>query len=202
MTRRFGLVAALAAALLVPGTASAATATVTVSGSTRAFSGASPTIGLGGTVAWQTFATSVGHTTTSDKFGATAAGWDIALPIGSNTYGPVTFDRAGGFAYHCKIHTGMRGTVLVQMWAEDTTPVVGQVIVIHFAMSAAPAGFSEQIQKRKVSGTWKDFSVGNTGGTVDWKPLRAKTYQFQARLVNGGQLSTWSPILTLTVAPH
>lgn len=202
MSRRFALVAAFAAALLVPGVATATTATVTLSGGTRAFQSGSPTIDLGGSVAWQTFATTVGHTTTSDRFGGTAAGWDIALPTGTATYGPVTFDRAGGFAYHCQIHHGMRGTVLVRMWAEDTTPVVGQTIIIHFAMNAAPAGFSEQIQKHKVGGTWKDFSVGNTGATVGWKPAKARTFQFRARLVNGSQVSSWSPVLQLSVTAH
>jgi plastocyanin len=198
VSRRFALVAAFAAALLLPGTAWAASATVTVSGNTRAFSGGSPTIDLGGTVAWQTFATTVKHTTTADKF----AMWSYELPIGNSTSPSVEFDRAGGFAYHCQIHPGMRGTVLVRMWAEDTTPVIGQMITIHFAMSAAPSGYSEQIQKRKVGGTWANFSVGNTGATVTWTPKKARTFQFQARLVNGSQTSNWSPVLQLTVTAH
>jgi plastocyanin len=191
-------VAALAAALLVPGTATAATATVTVTD--NHFSNASPTLALGGTVNWQRSTGTNPHTTTSDKFGGTAAGWDMNIPAGTTPTADVTFDRAGGFAFHCKFHA-MRGTVMVQMSPSDSTPQINQTITITFALSAAPSGFSEQIQKRKLGGTWRNFSAANTGTTVTWKPAKAKTFQFRARLVNGGNMSNWSPILQLTVSP-
>lgn len=198
MSRRFALVAALAAALLVPGTVSATTSTVTVSGSIHAFTNNSPTIALGDSVQWQANATNTTHTTTADKFSM----WNFTLPAGSETTSPVVFDRAGGFAFHCAIHPSMRGTVMVQLSPDDSTPVVGQMITITFALSPAPSGFSEQIQKRKAGGTWQNLSAANTGTTVSWTAPKAKTFQFRSRLVQGGAMSSWSPILSLTVAAH
>jgi plastocyanin len=193
VSRRFALVAAVAAALLVPGAASAATATVTVSGSTNAFASNSPTLALGGTVEWQAIATTRAHTATADKFSL----FNFPLPAGSETSPSVQFDRAGGFGFHCAIHGSMRGTVNVQMSVTNSGPAVGQMVTITFAMSAAPSGFSEQIQKRKAGGTWKNFSVGNTGTSVNFTPPRAKTFQFRARLVQGGVFTSWSPILNV-----
>ena len=199
MNRRFALIAALIAALVVPGTTSAATATVGVTD--NRFTDENPTLALGGTVAWQRTSGGNPHTTTSDKFGGTAAGWDHPIPSGFVTATPeVTFDRAGGFDYHCQFH-GMDGTVMVRLSPSDTTPNVGQQITITFALSPAPSGFSEQVQKRKAGGTWRNLSAANTGTSVTWTPPRARTFQFRARLVKGGVTSDWSPFLSLTVAP-
>lgn len=198
MSRRFALIAALAAALLLPGTATATTATVNVRD--NSFVNGSPTILLGGTVAWQRESGGNPHTTTSDKSGL-LPNWSMSIPgIGTPT-ATVEFDRAGGFAYHCEVHPGMRGTVLVQLSPNDSTPQVNQTVTITFALASAPSGYSEQIQKRKAGGTWRDFSVGNTGTTVNWKPTRARTFQFRARLVHGSEISNWSPTLSLTVSP-
>jgi plastocyanin len=203
VSRRFALVGALGAALLMPGIAAASTTfTVTVSNGIHAFSNASPKLALGDSVQWQAITTNTAHTSTSDRFGGTAFGWSFSLPQGSETTSAQVFNSAGGFAFHCMIHPGMRGTVLVQMQADDMTPVVGQTITITFALSAPPPGFSETIQKRKLGGTWANFSIGNYGTTVTWKPLKAKTYQFQAQLVQGSIKSLFSPILQLTVTAH
>jgi plastocyanin len=73
----------------------------------RAFNPALADIGIGTTVTWVN-ADSVAHTSTSNQ-----AGWN------SNTLAPgarfsLKYDTAGTFAYHCAIHPGMVGTVVVK----------------------------------------------------------------------------------------
>jgi plastocyanin len=192
VTRRLALIAALVAVLLTPGAAAAATVGVTVTDDH--YSTSSLTISFGNNVVWQSNNTNHSHTATADSFGL----FNFSLPahqVNSQSY---TFDRAGGFGFHCQIHHGMRGTVNVQMSVDNPTPAVGQVITITFASSGAPSGFSEQIQKRKAGGTWKTIGAANTGTTQTWTPLKAKTFQFRARLVNGGVFTSWSPILSVT----
>jgi plastocyanin len=64
-------------------------------------------VGVGTTVTW-TNTDSVSHTSTSN-----AAGWDsgIVAPGGRFSF---AFQTAGTFEYHCAIHPGMVGTVVVR----------------------------------------------------------------------------------------
>ena len=114
-TRRLVVAAALAAtsALLVPtGPAEArAGGSVTVAG--MAFSPASVTVGLGESVTW-TFQDATPHTTTSDQ-----GFWDSGTRSGGATYSRA-FTSAGTFAYHCTIHSMMRGKVAVPVSASGS----------------------------------------------------------------------------------
>ncbi len=96
-------VGALAAGLLIAGTAVAADGDVTISG--FAFSPGTVTVSVGDTVTW-TNNDGVGHTATGD-------GFDTGTISGGAT-ASVTFDTAGTFAYHCSIHPQMNGTVVVE----------------------------------------------------------------------------------------
>jgi len=73
----------------------------------RAFAPDSLTVSVGGTVTW-TNSDSVAHTSTSD-----ASGWNSGsvAPGGRFSF---TFPTPGTFPYHCAIHPGMIGTVVVQ----------------------------------------------------------------------------------------
>jgi plastocyanin len=64
-------------------------------------------IAVGTTVTW-TNADVVSHTSTSD-----ATGWNsgVIAPGGQFSFG---FPAAGTFSYHCAIHPGMVGTVVVR----------------------------------------------------------------------------------------
>jgi plastocyanin len=69
---------------------------------------ASPvTIAPGGTVRWTNDDT-IAHTTTSNT-----AVWNSGN-VSPGAHFDVTFPTAGTFAYHCAIHSGMTGTVIVQ----------------------------------------------------------------------------------------
>jgi len=64
-------------------------------------------VAVGTTVTW-TNTDSVAHTSTSDE-----AGWNSGS-IGPGRQFSVAFQNAGTFSYHCTIHPGMVGTVVVR----------------------------------------------------------------------------------------
>ena len=71
-----------------------------------AFNPASTTAKVGDKVTWKN-SDSATHTVTFDD--ASVDSNDIA----TNATFDHTFDKAGTFAYHCKIHTNMKGTITV-----------------------------------------------------------------------------------------
>ena len=72
----------------------------------RAYTPDDVNVAVGAMVTW-TNTDSVAHTSTSN-----VKGWDsgIVAPSGQFTF---TFQNAGTFSYHCAIHPGMIGTVVV-----------------------------------------------------------------------------------------
>ena len=102
-------IATLAAAIWL-GQAYAAT-TFTVRAATGSFEPPSRTISVGDTVSWTGVA---GHTVTANN-GAFDSDRDFAF----------TFQQPGTYAYFCRIHSGMNGTVTVQQ-APLPTQVPGQ----------------------------------------------------------------------------
>ncbi len=64
-------------------------------------------VAVGETVTW-TNTDAVAHTSTSD-----AAGWDSGI-VAPGGHFSSTFQTAGTFSYHCAIHPGMVGTVVVR----------------------------------------------------------------------------------------
>ena len=73
----------------------------------RAYTPDDVNVAVGSTVTW-TNTESVAHTSTSD-----VNAWDsgIVAPAGQFSF---TFQTAGTFQYHCAIHPGMVGTVVVR----------------------------------------------------------------------------------------
>lgn len=103
-----------------PQPAAAASNTVTIQG--FAFSPASLTINVGDTVTWANKDAGVQHSATSDT-GVTPAFDTNAFSgaaDGSATSSAITFNTAGTFAYHCKVHPSMHGTIVVQGQATAT----------------------------------------------------------------------------------
>ena len=72
-----------------------------------AFSAATITIKVGTTVTWAN-SDYMNHTVTADNAGFTSA----TLAYGDKF--SFTFNSAGTFNYHCKFHSSMTGTVIVQ----------------------------------------------------------------------------------------
>jgi plastocyanin len=73
----------------------------------RAYAPPELNIAVGTTVTW-TNTDSTSHTTTSDAFG-----WNSGIVPGGRQFS-FAFQTAGTFPYHCDIHPGMVGTVVVR----------------------------------------------------------------------------------------
>ena len=74
----------------------------------RAFVPAELNVAVGTRVTWTNADPGVPHTSTSD-----APAWDSGV-VGSGGQFSRTFETPGTFPYHCTIHPGMRGTVVVR----------------------------------------------------------------------------------------
>ncbi len=108
--------------LLVPLAASAANAPAQIidcSGATSwCFSPNPIQITVGSTVTW-TNNTGTRHTATSDT-----GAWTTGSITPAGTSAAVAFPMAGTFPYHCAIHPGMTGTVIVSAAAASSSPPV------------------------------------------------------------------------------
>jgi plastocyanin len=80
----------------------------TVSTGGQKFTPASVELVQNGTVTWAF--DGVGHTVT---FSA-VAGAPANIPLSANTNVTKTFSTIGTFPYHCDIHSGMNGTIIVR----------------------------------------------------------------------------------------
>jgi len=68
------------------------------------------------TVTWMN-ATALAHTATAES-----GGWDTGAIASGATSAGIAFNTPGTFAYHCRFHADMHGTVIVSA-AVSTTPV-------------------------------------------------------------------------------
>jgi plastocyanin len=73
----------------------------------RAYNPGTLNVSVGTTVTWMN-TDSIPHTSTSN-----VAGWDSGILSAGGQFSFV-FQTAGTFAYHCTLHPGMVGTVVVQ----------------------------------------------------------------------------------------
>jgi plastocyanin len=106
-----GVLALLGVAMLGGGAALAADHAVAISG--FAFSPKTITVTVGDTVTW-TNSDSTAHTATADD-----GSFDTGT-VGNGATGSATFATAGTFAYHCKIHASMTGTITVEAAASGS----------------------------------------------------------------------------------
>ncbi len=97
--------------------ATAAETSVSIVGtfSTFAFSPQTVTINVGDSVVWRN-TTSAPHTVTGNDGTWGSDPVDLIDPGEQFTH---TFLSPGAFAYHCELHTGMTGTVIVEGGAPD-----------------------------------------------------------------------------------
>lgn len=68
---------------------------------------------VGDTVTWVNEDATEHTVTQGTRDSPTAGGFDGSLPEEGSTF-VATFDEAGSFAYYCRIHAGMSGTVTVE----------------------------------------------------------------------------------------
>jgi plastocyanin len=139
------------------------------------------------------------HTSTGDSpLGLWATG-----NIGAGTTSAaVVFRAAGGFTYHCSIHTFMTAAVRVPILVSPTTGTTATTFTLTLT-SALVAAFRYDVQRRVgTSGAWTIYRTGVTTRTVPFKATTAGTYFFRSRLVraSSGAFSKWSPMKHVTVS--
>jgi plastocyanin len=127
-----------------------------------AFNPAQLSVPVGDTVTW-TNNDGLGHTVTSDAGAPAAFDSGTIAPGGTFSF---TFAVAGTYAYHCKIHASMHGSVLVQeASAASATPAASSVpdgavrndegrplepAILSFLLLAGLAGLSFAVARRPV----------------------------------------------------
>jgi plastocyanin len=139
------------------------------------------------------------HTTTSD---APFSLWDSGTLTPGQSYS-WPFNAAGIFPYHCAIHTSMHGQIGVKGAASPPSGPAGTVFNIRVAKITAPPLYVYDIQMKAPGGTWTNWMLDDTMGTVTWDSTGKPTgkYQFRSRLRRkaDGTSSLYSPATTVTV---
>jgi len=115
------VVAILAATAGLGGSLTARAATSTVNIQAFKFVPASATVAVGDTVKFVNLDAGVSHSATSDN--GVAPAFDTGTMTGAadgSANATITFATAGTYAYHCKVHPSMTGTIVVQAQATSS----------------------------------------------------------------------------------
>ena len=91
-------------------TATPATTPMTAQGTIAGFAFGSLTVAVGTSVTWMNM-DSAPHTATSDA--SSAFQFDTGTIAPGATSGPIVFNTAGTFPYHCNVHPSMHATIVV-----------------------------------------------------------------------------------------
>jgi plastocyanin len=193
---------ALLLALVAHGSALAATVDISIVSSPfpGAYSPATAALVIGDTARW-TNTTTLVHSATGDS---PLNFWDT----GTFTQGQVrtrAFTVAGGYAYHCSVHSQMHGTVNVKMTLSPTSGIAQQtVFTLTWASAAIPNGFNVDVQFRRNGGAWTNLVVNRTGTQTSIQAMAPApgTYDLRARIqrTSNGAASAYSPPVTGTVS--
>lgn len=193
MIRRVALASAFLV-LLTPGSASAATATVTVSNS--AFTPATQTVALGNAVRWKNVSGRK-HTVTP------TVNWSFGgVTVRAGTTSAAVYPtQAGSFPYFCSLHpSGHKGTIAVPLTVEPLAGTVGSFFNVTMGTVQAPGVSVHQLWVRQNGGQWA-LRVSTQAPSVSIMFTSAGTWELRTmmRWQLGGGSSGWSPITTLTV---
>jgi plastocyanin len=190
MLRRIVLIAA-ASVLLSAASVSASTHTITM---TQFAFPAQEKVTVGDKVQWVNH-TGTLHSTTNNP---TLSLWGKDIPDGGSV--SVNFTAAGTFAYHCRIHSFMTGSIDVAMTASARSGTTSTTFTLHWASTSAASGFKYVVQKRAPGGSFTAFkSTSASSGT--FKTGVTGTWQFRSRLkrTSNGAVSGFSPTLSISV---
>jgi plastocyanin len=195
MRRLISLVLAAVLAMLVAGSAEAATVDISIVSTTVGFDPKTATGAFGDTFRW-TNDDALNHTTTQDS---PLALWDSGTMGAGDSFSKAV-DFAGAYPYHCSIHTSMTGTVKVPVQVMPPSGSVGTAFRVTVASVAAPSGFVYDIQRKTGSGSWTAWKTGITSKSVTFRPKASGTWSFRSRLreTDGGK-SGWSPPRSISV---
>jgi plastocyanin len=115
-----------------------------------------------------------------------------------------TFVAAGTYAYHCRVHDFMTGTVKVPLKVAPNTGGTGTTFTVTWASAIAPAGFVFDVQiRRPGASTFANWKIGRTARNASFVPdAGTGTYKFRAllRKTANGTKSQYSPAKKITVS--
>lgn len=193
MIRRAGLLATLLV-VLANGSASAAPATVTVTG--RAFTPATQTVSLGNAVQWKNVSGKK-HT---------------ATPLVNWSWGSVTFragktsaavypTQAGSWAYFCSLHPSRhKGTIDVPVGVDQTAGTTATFFTFTLGTVQAPGVSVHELWVRQNGGQWALRATTQAPSVSIFFPS-AGTWDVRSRMYwqLGSATSGYSPVTTITV---
>lgn len=192
-----GVVAALGAALAVPGAAGAATTITLLDDNTYSPRNATQDLGEGGFL-WEWGPGGVGtierHDVRQDR-----GLFDSGAPVTQKPDGFSAVPSAGSFPYHCSIHLGMDGNVRVRPVAGGKTK--GKGVRVSWASAETETGnrFDVRYRAGKKWKLWRKKTrkqagaFGRKGKPVKLKKKKAVRLQVRSRA--GKRTSAWSPPL-------
>jgi plastocyanin len=190
---------AVVLAVLLQGTAMAATRAVSIQSST--FTPQTTKAKLGDSVQW-TNKDGFNHTSTSDGIGAGTTGiglWSSGAIAGGGTY-TFTFSFAGGYPYHCNIHPFMQGTVKVPLNASPASAPAGSSFTVTWATAVPGPSQVFDVQRLDPGAPkFKFWQKGVTSMSAAFVPGSPGVYEFRMRLRNSstGGVSKYSPKVSI-----
>jgi plastocyanin len=180
--------------LLAPGSAAAATATVTVTN--RAFTPAIQTVTLGNAVQWKNISLKK-HTATPTVNWS----WGSVTVRAGRTSVAVYPTQAGSWPYFCSLHpTRHKGTINVPLTVDPLAGTVGQFFNVTLGTVLAPGVSVHELWVRQNGGQWF-LRASTQAPSISIMITSAGTWELRTlmRWQLGGGQSGWSPITTITV---
>jgi plastocyanin len=201
--RRYLMLAALAAGLILPAVAPAATSVTEISVNDNFFNPANPAASTAGSSFHWTRAafSSESHNIRQDQ---------LLFRSGNPTTGPIDYTitaSAGSYHYYCELHGGtnfgMQGNIKVRPTKSNVT---SSSFAVRWASAATDTGDRFDVRYRVDGGPWANWktntsSFAATFGNGDPVTLApGHTYQVEVRSKKAGttEKSKWSPSLTHT----
>jgi plastocyanin len=163
----------------------------TITATNNVFTPAKTNVAQGTSVTWSFSGT---HTTTSNQ-----SFWNSNLRSTGSTYSKA-MPSAGKFPYHCTVHAGMNGSIVVPLKASGSA---SSGWTLRWSASSAANGRAFDVQFRRMGRTeWRSFRNNTTAATGLFNPTRSATYQLRARTSNtaAGKESGWSPVISREIS--
>jgi len=111
------------------------------------------------------------------------------------------FANAGRFAYHCTIHTSLKGTVVVPVKASGTSRSGWKLRWSSLSVVPASRSFDVQV-KAPGTTTWRWFKIDTRAATAFFNPRAVGSWKVRARTDNRntGMSSGWSPARSVRIS--
>jgi plastocyanin len=158
----------------------------TVEAAGTSFTPSSLNVNQGTSVTWTFSGT---HSTTSNQ-----QFWNSQLKSTGENFSKA-MPSAGKFPYHCTVHAGMTGRIVVPL---EATGSAGGGWLLRWSSVNATTGRAFDVQFRRRGTTqWQSFKNNTPMASALFNPSRSGRYQLRARTSNtaAGKESGWSPTI-------